>query len=180
MPRAATSPGSGRHPEPVHLDSWQQGGLTNPNGLGAVAAYAQHESRYSPSNITDHGRTRVRAFRPAPRAGSCRGALIGSPTCGRSNRGAADPWCAGQFPAAGEPAAHAGPAERQEPRGGQPPDADAWKFAGYNRPGGGNAARLATTQAYANSFAAAEEPCRRWQPRAEARWGRRRSAAASA
>ena len=30
--------------------------------------------------------------------------------------------------------------------------ADAWKFAGYNRPGGENAARLATTQAYANSF----------------------------
>jgi hypothetical protein len=31
--------------------------------------------------------------------------------------------------------------------------ADAWKFAGYNRPGSENAARLATTQAYANSFA---------------------------
>ncbi|URD35237.1 hypothetical protein M6G65_22290 [Methylobacterium tardum] len=31
--------------------------------------------------------------------------------------------------------------------------ADAWKFAGYNRSGGENAARLATTQAYANSFA---------------------------
>ncbi|WP_342107950.1 hypothetical protein [Methylobacterium sp. SI9] len=30
--------------------------------------------------------------------------------------------------------------------------ADAWKFAGYNRPGGENPARLATTQAYANSF----------------------------
>ncbi|WP_331301614.1 hypothetical protein [Methylobacterium oryzae] len=30
--------------------------------------------------------------------------------------------------------------------------ADAWKFAGYNRPGGENAPRLATTQAYANSF----------------------------
>ena len=30
--------------------------------------------------------------------------------------------------------------------------ADAWKFAGYNRPGGENAARLATTQAYANSL----------------------------
>jgi hypothetical protein len=30
--------------------------------------------------------------------------------------------------------------------------ADAWKFAGYDRPGGENAARLATTQAYANSF----------------------------
>ncbi|MCJ2139499.1 hypothetical protein [Methylobacterium sp. E-066] len=31
--------------------------------------------------------------------------------------------------------------------------AQAWKFAGFDRPGGENAARLATTQAYANSFA---------------------------
>jgi len=41
----------------------------------------------------------------------------------------------------------------QSPEEGHRLMADAWKFAGYNRSGGENAARLATTQAYANSFA---------------------------
>jgi hypothetical protein len=41
----------------------------------------------------------------------------------------------------------------QSPEEGHRLMADAWKFAGYNRPGGENAARLATTQTYANSFA---------------------------
>lgn len=40
----------------------------------------------------------------------------------------------------------------QSPREANRLMADAWKFAGYNRPGGENAARLATTQAYASSF----------------------------
>ena len=72
--------------------------------------------------------------------------LIGDqPGCGPA--GAADPV-----------AAQANPQLTQGQRNAGSPEeahrlmADAWKFVGYDRPGGGNAARLSTTQAYAKSF----------------------------
>ncbi|MGH1588681.1 hypothetical protein ACRBEV_10320 [Methylobacterium phyllosphaerae] len=49
--------------------------------------------------------------------------------------------------------------------------ADAWKFVGYNRPGGENAIRLATPQAFTNSLAAGSRS-QRWRSLAEARWAR--------
>lgn len=48
--------------------------------------------------------------------------------------------------------------------------ADAWKLAGYNRPGGENAARLVTTQAYANSLAAGQALPRACRLLGAARW----------
>ncbi|MCJ2124475.1 hypothetical protein [Methylobacterium sp. J-077] len=136
------------------ISTLQQVGLTNPNGLGAVAAYAQHESRYSPSNITGSW------FDPSEsgQAGQSGGILSW-----RADRlanmkaftqGASDPVVAqAKFTLAENPQLTSALQNAKSPQEANALMADAWKFAGYNRPGGENAARLATTQAYANSFA---------------------------
>lgn len=69
-------------------------------------------------------------------------------------QGAADPVVAqAKFLLAENPQLTQALQNAQSPEEGHRLMADAWKFAGYNRSGGENAARLATTQAYANSFA---------------------------
>ena len=68
-------------------------------------------------------------------------------------QGAADPVVAqAKFTLAENPALIQGLQNASSPEEAHRLMADAWKFAGYDRPGGENAARLATTQAYANSF----------------------------
>ena len=135
------------------IGTLQQGGLTNPNGLGAVAAYAQHESRYSPSNISGSWSDPSQSGQPGTSGGIMSWRADRLANMKAFTQGAADPVVAqAQFLLQENPrltqalqnASSADEAHRLM--------ADAWKFAGYDRPGGENAARLATTQAYANSF----------------------------
>ena len=135
------------------IGTLQQGGLTNPNGLGAVAAYAQHESRYSPGNITGSWSDPSESGQAGTSGGILSWRADRLANMKAFTQGAADPVVAqAQFLLQENPrltqalqnASSADEAHRLM--------ADAWKFAGYDRPGGENAARLATTQAYANSF----------------------------
>lgn len=135
------------------ISTLQQGGLTNPNGLGAVAAYAQHESRYNPSNITGSWSDPSESGQ----AGTSGGILSWRADRLKAMRdftaGAADPVVAqAKFTLAENPALIQALQNARSPQEANALMADAWKFAGWNRPGGENAARLATTQAYANSF----------------------------
>ncbi|SFM61128.1 hypothetical protein [Methylobacterium pseudosasicola] len=135
------------------ISTLQQGGLTNPNGLGAVAAYAQHESRYSPSNITGSWSDPSESGQAGQSGGILSWRADRLANMRAFTQGAADPVVAqAQFTLAENPALIRALQNAQSPQEANALMADAWKFAGYNRPGGENAARLATTQAYANSF----------------------------
>ncbi|MCJ2089586.1 hypothetical protein MKK88_26880 [Methylobacterium sp. E-005] len=135
------------------ISTLQQGGLTNPNGLGAVAAYAQHESRYSPSNITGSWSDPSESGQAGTSGGilSWRDDRLANMKA--FTQGAADPVAAqANFLLQENPQLTRALQNAQSPQEANALMADAWKFAGYNRPGGENAARLATTQAYANSL----------------------------
>ncbi|MCJ2098632.1 hypothetical protein [Methylobacterium sp. E-046] len=135
------------------ISTLQQGGLTNPNGLGAVAAYAQHESRYSPSNITGSWSDPSESGQAGQSGGILSWRADRLANMRAFTQGAADPVVAqAQFLLKENPQLTQALQNAQSPQEAHALMADAWKFAGYNRPGGENAARLATTQAYANSF----------------------------
>ncbi len=136
------------------ISTLQQGGLTNPNGLGAVAAYAQHESRYSPSNINGSWSDPSESGQAGQSGGILSWRADRLANMRAFTQGAADPVVAqAKFLLAENPQLTQALQNAQSPEEGHRLMADAWKFAGYNRSGGENAARLATTQAYANSFA---------------------------
>lgn len=135
------------------ISTLRQGGLTNPNGLGAVAAYAQHESRYSPSNITGSWSDPSESGQAGTSGGILSWRADRLANMRAFTRGAADPVVAqANFLLQENPQLTNALQNAQSPQEANRLMADAWKFAGYNRPGGENAARLATTQAYANSF----------------------------
>ncbi|WP_244491797.1 hypothetical protein [Methylobacterium sp. Leaf361] len=135
------------------ISTLQQGGLTNPNGLGAVAAYAQHESRYSPSNITGSWSDPSESGQAGTSGGILSWRADRLANMRAFTRGAADPVVAqANFLLQENPQLTQALQNAQSPQEANRLMADAWKFAGYNRSGGENAARLATTQAYANSF----------------------------
>ncbi|MGU3666233.1 hypothetical protein ACLBX9_18770 [Methylobacterium sp. A49B] len=135
------------------ISTLQQGGLTNPNGLGAVAAYAQHESRYSPSNITGSWSDPSESGQAGQSGGILSWRADRLANMKAFTQGAADPVVAqAQFTLAENPVLIRALQNAQSPQEANALMADAWKFAGWNRPGGESAARLATTQAYANSF----------------------------
>lgn len=136
------------------ISTLQSGGLTNPNGLGAVAAYAQHESRYSPSNITGSWSDPSESGQAGQSGGILSWRADRLKAMRDFTQGASDPVVAqAKFTLAENPALIQSLQNAKSPQEANALMADAWKFAGYNRPGGENAARLATTQAYANSLA---------------------------
>jgi hypothetical protein len=132
------------------LSTLRDGGLTNPNGLGAVAAYAQRESRYSPANITGSWSDPSQSGQ----AGTSGGIL--SWRADRLNNmrsftaGAQDPVTAqGQFFLQENPRLTQALQNARTPEEAHRLMADAWKFAGYqNDRSGEGAERLATTRDY--------------------------------
>ena len=136
------------------ISALQGGGLTNPNGLGAVAAYAQHESKYSPSNITGSWSDPSESGQAGQSGGILSWRADRLANMKAFTQGAADPVVAqAKFTLAENPALIQSLQNAKSPQEANALMAQAWKFAGYDRAGGENAARLATTQAYANSFA---------------------------
>ncbi|MCJ2140429.1 hypothetical protein [Methylobacterium sp. E-066] len=136
------------------ISTLQQGGLTNPNGLGAVAAYAQHESRYSPSNIVGSWSDPSESGQAGQSGGILSWRADRLANMKAFTQGAPDPVVAqAKFTLAENPALIQALQNAKSPQEANALMAGAWKFAGYDRPGGENAARLATTQAYANSLA---------------------------
>ncbi len=135
------------------ISTLQQGGLTNPNGLGAVAAYAQHESRYSPSNITGSWSDPSESGQAGQSGGILSWRADRLANMRAFTQGAADPVVAqANFLLQENPQLTQALQNAQSPGEAHRLMADAWKFADYDRSGGENAGRLATTQAYANSF----------------------------
>jgi hypothetical protein len=135
-------------------------GLTNPVGRAAVAAYGLHESGYSPANVNRRWSDPSESGQPGTSGGimSLRNDRLAglyafaakrgeqpnniSPETQAAYLGVEDPTLVPRLNAA------------KTPEEAHDIMRNAWQFAGYDRPGGENAARLATTKAYASRFTA--------------------------
>jgi len=128
----------------------RDGGLTNPYGLGAVAAYAQHESRYAPGNITGSWSDPSQSGQPGTSGGILSWRADRLDNMRNFTSGASDPVAAqGQFFLQENPRLTQALQNAKSPEEAHRLMADAWKFAGYqNSNSGEGAARLATTRDY--------------------------------
>lgn len=149
--------------ENTFVNTVRGAGLTNPVGLGAVAAYGNAESKYSPRNV---GRTWSDPSESGV-AGTSGGIMswrddrllnLQRFAASRGEQGNGSPQTQALFLAQEDPTlitklqAARTPAEANELM------ARAWRFAGYNREGGENARRLALTQQYADRYAQSDRP----------------------
>lgn len=142
-------PGSGGEIETRFVDALKSGGLTNPYGLAAMAAYAGRESGYKPSNITGSWSDPSESGQPGTSGGilSWRGDRFANMR--RLTAGAKDPVAAqATFALTESPELTLALQNAKSPKEANQLMARAWKFAGYNRPGGEFAARLGSTRDY--------------------------------
>ncbi|WP_181017333.1 hypothetical protein [Methylobacterium sp. V23] len=143
------SPGNGGETEKRFIGALKDGGLTNPYGLAAVAAYAAHESGYKGGNINGSWSDPSESGAPGTSGGilSWRGDRFANMR--RLTAGAQDPVVAqAKFTLTENPDLTLALQNAKSPEEANRLMADAWKFAGYNRPGGEAQARLNSTRAY--------------------------------
>jgi hypothetical protein len=143
------TPGAGGDTEKRFIGALKDGGLTNPYGLAAVAAYAAHESGYKGNNINGSWSDPSESGAPGTSGGilSWRGDRFANMR--RLTAGAQDPVVAqAKFTLTENPDLTLALQNAKSPEEANRLMADAWKFAGYNRPGGEAAARLNSTRAY--------------------------------
>lgn len=136
-------------------DALKAGGLTNPYGLGAMTAYGQHESRYSPGNIAGTWSDPSESGQAGTSGGilSWRAGRLANMQA--ATAGAKDPVAAqAKFALAENPELTMALQNAKSAEEANGLMANAWKFAGYDRQGGEFANRLATTRAYASRFGA--------------------------
>lgn len=143
-------PAAGGPIETRFVNTLKAGGLTNPYGLSAMAAYANRESGYKPSAITGSWSDPSESGQPGTSGGilSWRGDRFANMR--RFTAGAEDPVVAqAKFALTENPTLTQALQSAKSAEEANSLMANAWRFAGYNRPGGGeHAARLGTTRAY--------------------------------
>lgn len=146
-------PGSGGENETKFVDALKAGGLTNPYGLAAMAAYAGRESGYKGSNITGSWSDPSQSGQPGTSGGilSWRGDRFTNMQ--RMTAGASDPVAAqAKYALVENPDLTLALQQAKSPEEANALMARAWKFAGWDQAGGENAARLASTRAYVASL----------------------------
>lgn len=158
-PAAPVALGSPNEVESRFLGGVQKAGLTNPNGMAAVAAYGKSESGYSPDNVnktwsdpsesgaagTSGGIMSWRAERLQNLQNFARQ---------RGEQGNGSPETQAAFLASEDPTLVPRLNAAKTPQEANQIMADAWRFAGYNRPGQGEFARReGLTGAYAQRYA---------------------------
>ena len=141
--------------ESKFVGSLKDGGLTNPFGLGAMAAYANAESGYSPTNVTSSWSDPSQSGAPGTSGGilSWRGDRFANMRT--STAGADDPVAAqAKFAPTENPQLTMALQNAKSPEEANALVANAWKFAGYNDPNGREFQnRLGATHSYASRFA---------------------------
>lgn len=160
-PTSGASPtaalGSPNDIENTFVGTVKQAGLTNPIGLGAVAAYGKAESGFDPKNVNRVWNDPSESGQPGQAGGimSWRGPRLEALNAFARERGeqAPSPETQALFLAKEDPNLIPRLNAAQTPQEANRIMADAWRFAGYNRPGGENARREALTTQYAQRFA---------------------------
>lgn len=139
------------------INSVKAGGLTNPNGLAAVAATGRAESGWSPDNASRTWSDPSESGQPGTSGGilSLRGPRLAALQAyarskGETGNGSAETQ--GEFFLQEDPQLIAKLNTAQSPEDAQRLMNDAWKFAGYNRPGGEAARRMGYANGYVSQF----------------------------
>lgn len=131
-------------------------GLTNPTGLAAVAAYGKAESGFAPQNVNRSWSDPSESGQPGMAGGimSWRAERLQNLQNFAKQRGEAQPSVETQalFLAQENPQLLPALQAAKTPQEANQIMAQAWRFAGYNRPGGENARREALTTQYAQRF----------------------------
>lgn len=134
------------------INTVRAGGLTNPNALAAVAAYGDAESGWSPENAARTWSDPSESGQPGTSGGilSWRGDRYSRLAAG----GDLSPEAQARYFLQEDPQLIAALNQAQSPEEAAKLMANAWKFAGYDRPGGEGARRAALARNYyANDFA---------------------------
>ncbi|MCJ2068484.1 hypothetical protein MKK75_06630 [Methylobacterium sp. J-030] len=129
--------GGNKEIENQFVGALKDGGLTNPFGLAAAAAYANRESRYSPSNITGSWSDPSQSGQPGTSGGilSWRGDRLDNMRA--FTAGAPDPVTAqAKFFLTEDPNTTLALQNAKSPEEANDILAKAWKFAGYDDPRG--------------------------------------------
>lgn len=149
--------GSPNDVENTFVGTVRQAGLTNPVGLGAVAAYGKAESGFSPRNVNRVWNDPSESGQPGQAGGimSWRGPRLEALNAFARERGeqAPSPQTQALFLAKEDSTLIPRLNAAKTPQEANQIMANAWRFAGYNRPGGENARREALTARYAQRYA---------------------------
>lgn len=160
VPAAQAPPAIGNPTEVENrfIGGVKQAGLTNPIGLGAVAAYGRAESGFSPRNAnrvwndpSESGQAGQAGGIMSWRADRLKN-LYGFAQQRGEQPGNITPETQAAFLAQEDPTLIPKLQAAKSPEEANGIMAQAWRFAGYDRPGGENARRLAMTQSYASRF----------------------------
>ena len=143
--------------ESSFVDAVKGAGLTNPVGLGAVAAYGKAESGYNPGNVNRSWSDPSQSGQPGMAGGimSWRADRLQNLqrfAASRGEQGNGSPQTQALFLAQEDPTLIPKLQAAKTPEEANQIMANAWRFAGYNQPGGENARRLALTQGYAQRY----------------------------
>lgn len=148
--------GSPNEIETRFVNTVKGAGLTNPVGLGAVAAYGKAESGFAPQNVNRSWSDPSESGQPGTAGGimSWRAERLQNLQNFAKQRGEQQPSVETQalFLAQENPQLIPALQAAKTPQEANQIMANAWRFAGYNREGGENARRLALTQGYAQRF----------------------------
>lgn len=134
------------------IETVRAGGLTNPNALAAVAAYGDAESGWSPKNAVSTWSDPSQSGQPGTSGGilSWRGDRYARLAAG----GDLSPEAQARYFLQEDPQLIAALNQAKSPEEAAQLMANAWKFAGYDKPGGEGARRSALARNYfANDFA---------------------------
>lgn len=152
-----TAPDDNRETENKFVGALRDGGLTNPFGLAAAAAYARRESGYSPNNITGSWSDPSKSGQPGTSGGILSWRDDRLDNMRAATAGAKDPVTAqAKFFLTEDPNTTLALQNAKSPEEAHAIMAKAWKFAGYDSPGGEYAARLGLTRGYLSRIGGAQ------------------------
>lgn len=155
--KPAATLGTPNDVENTFVSTVKQAGLTNPVGLGAVAAYGKAESGFSPQNVNRTWSDPSESGQAGTSGGimSWRAERLQGLQNFARERGENAPSVETQalYLAKEDPTLIPKLNAAKTPQEANQIMANAWRFAGYNRPGGENARREALTVQYAQRFA---------------------------
>lgn len=137
----------------------RDGGVTNPNALAAIASTGKHESGFSPQNASGSWSDPSQSGQPGTAGGimSWRAERLDNlrkfAQQNGDNPNAPSPETQGKFLLTENPRLIQALQQAKSPQEAQQLMNEAWKFAGYNQPGGEAGQRMATAQGFAGQFA---------------------------